>query len=124
MIAYSKEELLILGGYSAGGTKVDNKYERSIYKLKCFSGTVYRLDSDFSDFGLISDMTFWHRHFIMGTFWDKDITAQEHFGMGIFLHHGLFGTRTLQHWDISAHGCFNTSIFWHHANQYTIHAPS
>ena len=44
MIAYSKEELLILGGYSAGGTKVDNKYERSIYKLKCSSGTVYRLD--------------------------------------------------------------------------------
>ena len=45
MIAYSKEELLILGGFSAGGTKVDNKYERTIYKLKCSSGTVYRLDS-------------------------------------------------------------------------------
>ena len=46
MIAYSKEELLILGGFSAGGTEVDNNYERSIYKLKCSSGTVYRLDSN------------------------------------------------------------------------------
>ena len=45
MIAYSKEELLILGGFSTGETKADNKYERSIYKLKCSSGTVYRLDS-------------------------------------------------------------------------------
>ena len=44
MIAYSKEELLILGGFSTGETKADNKYERSIYKLKCSSGTVYRLD--------------------------------------------------------------------------------
>ena len=46
MIAYSKEELLILGGFSTGETKVDNKYERSIYKLKCSSGTVYRLDDN------------------------------------------------------------------------------
>ena len=43
MIAYSKEELLILGGFSTGETKADNKYERAIYKLKCSSGTVYRL---------------------------------------------------------------------------------
>ena len=54
MIAYSKEELLILGGFSAGGTEVDNNYERSIYKLKCSSGTVYRLDSNTLDFGLFS----------------------------------------------------------------------
>ena len=46
MVAYSKEELLILGGFSTGETKADNKYERSIYKLKCSSGTVYRLDSN------------------------------------------------------------------------------
>ena len=52
MVAYSKEELLILGGFSTGETKADNKYERSIYKLRCFSGTVYTLDSNTLDFGL------------------------------------------------------------------------
>ena len=33
--------------------------------------------------------------------------------MGIFRHHGCFGTGTLRHWDISAQGYFGTWTFWH-----------
>ena len=56
---------------------------------------------------LFRHLKFWketcrHGHFIMGTFQQEDILEQELFGMGIFWHHGLFGTGLLQHWEILA----------------------
>ena len=56
--------------------------------------------------------TFRHGYFISGTFRYEDISAQEHFGMGIFWHHGRLGMGTLQHWNISAQCYFGT---WTHA---------
>ena len=44
----------------------------------------------------------------MGTFRYEDISAQEHFGMGIFWHHGHFGMGMLRHWKISEQGYFGT----------------
>ena len=44
--------------------------------------------------------TFRHGHFITGTFPHKDISAREHFGMG--MRH--LGTRIFQHIDILAQG--------------------
>ena len=37
----------------------------------------------------------------------EDISAQEHFGMGIIWHHGYFGMGILRHWNISEQGYFS-----------------
>ena len=52
-----------------------------------------------------------NRHFITGTFWHEDISAQEHFRMAIFWHHGRFTMGTLKHWDILAKWYFSTCTF-------------
>ena len=113
MIAYSKEELLILGGFSAGGTKVDNKYERSIYKLKCFSGTVYRLASNTSDFGLISAPDILERDILAQTFHHGDVLGQGHYGTRTFWHGYISAPWTLWHKDVTALGHFGTWMFQH-----------
>ena len=59
--------------------------------------------------------TFRHGYFISGTFRYEDISAQEHFGMGIFWHHGCFSMGTSWHWNILARGYFDTWTFWHRA---------
>ena len=41
------------------------------------------------------------------TFHHGEFLPQEHFGMGIFWHHGRFDTGTLPHWDILEHGHFS-----------------
>ena len=52
--------------------------------------------------------TFWHGHFLTRTFRHEGISAQEHFGMGTFRHHGTFG-----HGEITTLGHFGTRIFRH-----------
>ena len=58
-----------------------------IYKTLRWLGLI--LEPDISS-GDISEQTFPH----------GDFFAQEYFGIGIFRHHGHFGTKMLQHWDI------------------------
>ena len=64
---------------------------------------LHKSRNSFLDFGLFWHLTFRQGHFIRGTFWHKDISALEHFGMGIFLHKWTF-----LHRDVMVHGYFGT----------------
>ena len=62
--------------------------------------------------GLFRHLTFRQETFRQ-TFHHGEFSPQEHFGMGIFWHHGRFDTGTLPHWDILEHGHFGTWKFQH-----------
>ena len=47
------------------------------------------------------------------TFNHGNFSAREYFDMGIFRHHGRFGTGMLWNWDILAQRYFSTWTFWH-----------
>jgi hypothetical protein len=51
-------------------------------------------------------------------FWHMDILSQWTFRYEYFSAQGLFGTGTLQHWEILARGHSNTGKFQHHTKQY------
>ena len=55
----------------------------------------------------------------LGRILAPDILAREHFGTGIFQHHGRFGKGLLQLLDILTHRPFRTCKFWHQVKQKT-----
>ena len=79
---------------------------------------------------ILSPLMFWDGDFLvpgyfgMGTFRQRNISSQEHFGMGTFwlcgrssawtfCLHGRFGMETFWYLDITELENFGTRIFWH-----------